>query len=134
MTVLLKLVQTGFCSASKQPNLQTKKRYCSFHHQDFWTENFFFLRYDDVYRAEGYTAVDIRFKSSLKKLYLKILMRETCLGFSTLKNYTEVATLAASGGFIKILSPHVVYTKIFVRPSQILYVFSSTFQHHKKVV
>ena len=34
--------------------------------------------------------------------------------FSTLKNFTEVATLAASGGFFKILSLHVVHTKIFV--------------------
>ena len=40
---LLKLVKTGFCSASKQPNLQTKKRYCRFYHQDVWTEYFFIL-------------------------------------------------------------------------------------------
>ena len=35
--------------------------------------------------------------------------------------------------FLKILSPHVVPTKIFVWPSQIFYLFSLTFQHHKKV-
>ena len=34
--------------------------------------------------------------------------------FPTLKNFTEVKTLAASGGFSKTLSPHVVHTKIFV--------------------
>ena len=58
-------------------------------------------------------------------------MRVTCLGFS---NIEELATLAASGGFLKILRRHVVHTKIFVRPSQIFYVFSLTFQHHEKVV
>ena len=34
--------------------------------------------------------------------------------FPTWKVVTEVATLAASGGFFQILSPHVVHTKIFV--------------------
>ena len=52
----------------------------------------------------------------------------------TLKNFTEVPTLAAFGGFLKILGPHVVHTKIFVGPSQIFYVFSLTFQHHEKGV
>ena len=65
-----------------------------FHYKDFWTKYFFLLLYDDVYRAEGHTAVEICVKQSWKKLYIKILMRET------LKNFTEVATLAASGGFL----------------------------------
>ena len=46
---------------------------------------------------------------SAKKMYLKILMRETCLGFSTLKNFTQIPTLAASGGSkpscLALLSP-----------------------------
>ena len=33
--------------------------------------------------------------------------------FSTLKKFTKVATLPASGGFKKILSVHVDHTKIF---------------------
>ena len=41
-------------------------------------------------------------------------MRETCLGFLTLKNFTDVATLAVSGGVFKIFNPHVVHTKIFI--------------------
>ena len=32
--------------------------------------------------------------------------------FPTIKNFTEVATLAASGGFSKMLSPTVVYTNM----------------------
>ena len=64
-----------------------KKRYCCFHHQDFWTKYFFFLWYDDVYRAEGHTAVDICVKHSWKKLYLKILMRETCQGFFNIEEF-----------------------------------------------
>ena len=53
----------------------------------FWTKYFFFLWYDDVYRAEGHRAVDISVKPSWKKLYLKILMRETCLGFFNIENF-----------------------------------------------
>ena len=52
----------------------------------------------------------------------------------SLKNFTEVATLAVSDGFFRILSSHVIHTKIFVWPSQIFYVFSLTFAHHEKVV
>ena len=95
--------QTGvnwFLTASKQPNLQTKKRYCRFHQQDFWTKYFFFLWYDDVYRAEGHTAVDICVKRSWKKLYLKILMRETCLGFFNIYEFYRSCNF---GGFCWIL-------------------------------
>ena len=66
-----------------------KKRYCCFHHQDFWTEYFFFLWYDDVYRGEGHTAVDICVKQSWKKLYLKILMRETCMVFFNIEEFYQ---------------------------------------------
>ena len=111
-----------------------KNIYCRFNHQDFWTEYFFFLWYDDVYHAEGHTAVDISVKKSWKKLHLEVLMRETCLGFFNIDNFTKVATLAASGGFFEIFSPHVVHTKIFVWPSGIFSVFCSTLQHHEKVV
>ena len=47
-----------------QAKPSTKERYCCFRHQDFWTKYFFFLRYDDVYRAEGHTEVDICVKQS----------------------------------------------------------------------
>ena len=72
------------------------KRYCCFHHQDFWTKYFFFLWYDDVYSAEGHKAEDICVKQSCKKLYLKILMRETCLG---LFNIEEFYRGCSFGGF-----------------------------------
>ena len=56
----------------------TKKRNCCYNHPDFWTKYFFFLRYDDVYRAEGHTHAKV---------------------FSTMKIFMEVALLAAYGGF-----------------------------------
>ena len=37
------------------------------------------------------------------------MMRVILFGFSTLKTITEVATMAASGGFFKIVCPHVVH-------------------------
>ena len=82
-----------------------KKRYFCYNHQDFWTKYFFFLSYDDVYRAEGHMVVDISVEQSWKKLYLKILMKVTCLGFPTLKNFTKVPTMAASGEFLKNIKP-----------------------------
>ena len=123
-----------FLLSLKRAKHVDKNRYCCFHHQDFWNKYFFFLWYDYVYRAEGHTAVDMSVTPIWKKLYLKILMRETCLGFFNIEEFYRSWTLAASGGFKKIFSPHFVHTKIFVWPSQILKVFSSTFQHHDKVV
>jgi hypothetical protein len=86
---LFKLVWTGFCSASKQPIPSDKKKYCCYHHQEFWTKNFFFSGYVDVDRAEGHTAVDISVKQSWKKLYLQILMRETCLSFFNIEEFYQ---------------------------------------------
>ena len=110
--ILLKLVLTGFCSASKQPNLQTKK--------DIVVSIIKIFGPNISSSALKDTEVDICVKHSWQKLYLKILMRETCLGFFNIEEISKVATLAASGGFLlKTLSLHVVHTKIFVWPSWI---------------
>ena len=66
-----------------------KKRYCRFHHQNFWTKYFFLLWHDDVFRAEGHTAVDICVKH-------RILMRETCLGFFNSEEFNQSCNF---GGF-----------------------------------
>ena len=62
--------------SAQPPNSQTfnQKKYCCFHHQDFGTKYFFFLWFDDVYRAKGQTEVDISVQQSWIQLYLKILM------------------------------------------------------------
>ena len=73
-------------------------------------------------------------KCWLQKVNFKILTTKHGWVFSTLKIFTELVTLAASGGLTKILSLYVVHTKIFVWPSQNFLVFSSIFQNFEKVV
>ena len=82
-----------------------KKRYCCFHHQDFWTKYFFFLWYDDVYRAEGHMAVEICVKHSWKKLYPKILMRETFLGFSKIEEFYQSFNFGGFWWIFKNIKP-----------------------------
>ena len=96
MTVSVQIGLNWFLLSLQTAKPSDKKIYCRYHHQDFWTEYFFFLWYDDVYRAEGHTAVDISVKQSWKKLYLKILMRVTCLGFSNIEEFYQSCNF---GGF-----------------------------------
>ena len=56
----------------------------------------------------------VRVKWWLQKIHTTILKAVTCLGFSNIEEFTEVTTLAASGGLKTILSSHVVHTEIFV--------------------
>ena len=63
----------------------------------------------------------------MQKNYFSILKTVTRLVFSTLKIFTKVETLAASGGIFQTLTLHIVNTKIYVRPSQMFLVFSSIF-------
>ena len=79
----------------------------------FLIQYFFFFWCDNSYHAEGNTEIIISIQQSWKKLCLKILMRVT------LKTFTEVAILAASGLLFWIKIMHVVNTKIFVWPSWI---------------
>ena len=84
--------QTGlnwFLLSLQTAKPSTKKRYCRFHHQDFWIKYFFFLWCDNGYRAEGHTEVTISFSQSWTKLYLKILMRVTCEGFSNIEEFYQ---------------------------------------------
>ena len=131
-------VQTGlnwFLLSLQTAKPSDKKIYCRYHHQDFWTEYFFFLWYDDVYLAEGHTAVDISVKQSWKKLYLKILMRVTCLGFSNIEEFYRSCNFGCFWWIFKNIKPiQYIHTKIFVWPSQIFYVFSLIFPHPEKVV
>ena len=118
MTVSAQTGLNWFLLSLQTAKPSDKKRYCCFHHQDFWTKYFFFFWYDDVYRVEGHTAVDMCVKHSWKKLYLKVLMRETCLGFFNIEDFTEVTTLTASGGFFKTLG-------------RMLYIPESSYDLHK---
>ena len=49
----------------------------------------------------------------LLNVNMTILKSVSCLGFSDIEE-SKVATLAASGGFSKLLGPRVLHTKIFV--------------------
>ena len=103
-----------------------------FWQQNFWTKYFFFLGYDDVYHAEGHTEVEVSVKQIWKKVSQNLDDGNMPRFFSTLKIFTEVATLVAPGGFSLIVGLHVVHTKIIVWPSQIFLVFFKKFQHDKK--
>ena len=107
-----------------------------FWQQNFWTKYFFFLAlaqgYDDVYHAEGHTEVEVSVKQIWKKVSQNLDDGNMPRFFSTLKIFTEVATLVAPGGFSLIVGLHVVHTKIIVWPSQIFLVFFKKFQHDKK--
>ena len=87
MTVSAQTGLNWFLLSLQTASPSTKKKYCCFLHQYFWIEYCFFLWYDDVYRAEGHTEVDISVKQSWKKLYLKILMRETFHVFFNIEEF-----------------------------------------------
>ena len=87
MTVYAQTGLNCFLLSLQTAKSSDKNKYGRFHHQDFWTKYFFLLWYDDVYRGERHTAVDISVKQSWKKSYLKILMRETCLGFINIEEF-----------------------------------------------
>ena len=89
MTVSAQTYLNWFLLSLQTAKFSDKNRYCRFHHQDFRTKYFFLLWYEDVYCAEGHTAVDISVKQSWNKLYLKILMRETCLGFFNIEEFYQ---------------------------------------------
>ena len=61
--------------------------------------------YDDVYLAEGHTALDISVKQSLKKLYLKILMRVTCRVFSNIEKFYQSCNFAGFWWIFKYIKP-----------------------------
>ena len=101
-------VQTGlnwFPLSLQTAKHSDKKKYCRYHYQDFWTEFFFFLWYDDVYRAEGHAGVDISVKQSWKKLYLKILMRVTGLGFSNIEEFYQSCNFGCFWCIFKNIKP-----------------------------
>ena len=101
-------VQTGFnwfLLSFQTAKSSDKTRYCHYHHQDFWTKYFFFFCYDDVYRAEWHTAVDIGVKQSWKKLYLKILMRVTFLGFSNIEEFYQICNFCCFWWIFKNIKP-----------------------------
>ena len=82
-----------------------KTRYLCFNHQYFWFKYIFFLWYDDVYRGEGHTAVDISVKPSWKKLYLKILMRETFHVFFNIEEFYRSCNIGCFWWISKNIKP-----------------------------
>ena len=87
--------------------------------QDSLNFNLLLHKFDNVYQGEGHKELDINVSLRLNQFNLKIMMTVTNLGFSTLSNLTQVATLAPSVGLFLMLSQHVVYIKISVCPSGI---------------
>ena len=105
-------VQTGlnwFLLSLQTAKPSDKIRYCCYHHQDFWTKYIFFLCYDDVYRAEGHTAVDISVKQSWKNVYLKILMRVTRLCFSNIEEFYRSCNFGCFWWIFKNIKPACTY-------------------------
>ena len=93
--------------------LSTKNKSC-YAFQDWRVENLFSLVFDKNCLAEGHTEAAMRGKWWLQKFDLRIFKSVTVIDFSTLKNFTKVETLVASGGIFPIISVYVVHTKIFV--------------------
>ena len=105
MTVSVQTCLNWFLLSFETAKPSDKTRYCRYHHQDFWTKYLFFLCYDDVYRAEGHTAVDIGVKQSWIKLHLKILMRVTCLGFSNIEEFYRSCNFGCFWWIFKNIKP-----------------------------
>ena len=78
------LVQTGFCSSSKQPNLQPPKKYC-YGGQVCCIKCSLILQYDDGCPTERHREAAICVKWRLQKFNIAILKTVTCQLFSNIE-------------------------------------------------
>ena len=132
---LFKVVQTGFCSASEQLNLQIKKKILSLPSSRF-PDKIFLLPLIWWCLPRWMTHGG---RHKCKTEFKKIVSQNLDEGnvprfFLHWRILLKLQLWLLLVDFKNILSFHVVRTKIFVWPSQIFWVFSSTFQHHDKVV